>query len=160
MKLVVLLSISYLASGCAGFPVFRCAFDTRPDELGFNECWENQKRPENTVCFDDWKKYGTYKNCIETADKNVVASAEPELQGTDENGVKDCKYLGTFRGSSFMAGQIGSEMGLQSSKEEAKDKAKEYGATHFVLKDQVASAGYTKTSVSIKAYDCASKQAH
>lgn len=159
MKLITAVSVAMILSNCAGVPVMRCAFDSRPDGVGLNECWDNQKDSEKRVCFDDWKSHGTYKQCIQDVAAKAPQEQEetPAIVATDEDGVKGCAFVGTFRGEgSTVRYSIG----------QAKEKAIMSGATHFYMKDtktesgtrimgdSVVSAGY------IKAYDCSKKVAH
>lgn len=157
IRFIILSLTVFVFSSCAGFPVFRCAFDTRPDDLGMGECWDNQKRAEYRPCFDNWKDHGTYKACIANAETTAPKDIEskPEIELTDENGIKDCKFTGTFRG-------IGGGSSARSrSMDGAKTKAIANGSTHYYLKDfKTEKHDYTDDEVTaayIKAYDCSAR---
>mgnify|MGYP000066451085 CR=1 FL=1 len=153
--------LALFAFSCATVPPMQC-FNERPEGVGFGECWENQKHEENRPCLTASKDAASYKACVEKSDAVAAAKPAETPQGivvTDENGVKDCKFLGTFRGTSFLGGSLGGEDGLRRSRLEAKEKAENYGASHIVWVSSNISTGNAKTSAEGRGYDCSKNAA-
>lgn len=74
-----------------------------------------------------------------------------QIEEADENMVRECRFLGTFRGTSGWGGRYGATKGQANARKEAVENAARAGATHWV--DGQAASGGT-SSASVKGYSC------